>query len=351
MRLEEIHRSGRTSWVDVPGGRAPAHHGDPAAEFEAARGAAGLVDRCHLGRLRIAGAQRLSYLQRITAQNFDGLVPPRGVRAALLERRGKIIEVISAHALDDQVLALTSAALREEACGWIRRFIFRDDVQVEDVTESTGHLLLLGPHSAEVAAAWAGDAVAGLAPYAWAAHQERQDCIVIRDGSAAWEVFHVVGPRDGMGDVWVELLQAGQEQGLQAVGEEAYQALRILRGVPEGGSEIDDRSNPMELGLHDAYDLNKGCYTGQEVLAKMETHDSVKRRLVGLEFSGEALPEGVELRHEAGTVGRITSSAQVPGSGRAVGLALVAREHAAAGVTLRVEGGPEAQVTALPFPE
>ncbi len=351
MRLEEVHRGGGISWGDVPGGRTPAHHGDPPAELEALRGAAGLVDRCHLGRLRINGAQRHSYLQRITAQDFDGLVPPRGVRAALLERRGKIIEVISAHALDDHLLALTSAARREEAFAWIRRFIFRDDVQVEDVTESTGHLLLLGPRSAEVAAAWAGDAVAGLPPSSWAAHPERTDCIVIRDSCTAWKMFHVVGPRDGMGEVWVELLQAGQAQGLRAVGEDAYQALRILRGVPEGGSEIDDRSNPMELGLHDAYSLTKGCYTGQEVLAKMDTHDSVKRRLVGLEFTGGSLPGGGELLHEAGTVGRITSSAQVPGSGRAVGLALVAREHATAGVTLRVEGGLEAQVTALPFPE
>jgi folate-binding protein YgfZ len=351
MKLEEVHRAGGTSWSEVPGGRALAHHGDPAAEFEAVRGAAGLVDRCHSGRLRIGGAQRLSYLQRISAQNFDGLLPPHGVRAAILERRGKIVEVITAHAFDDHLLVHTSAALREEASGWIRRFIFRDDVQVEDITESTGHLLLVGPRSGEVVADWGGDGVAGLPPHAWAAHPERADCVVIRDGFAAWEAFHVVGPRHCMGDVWAELLQAGQGRGLQAAGHEAYQALRVLRGVPEGGSEMDARSNPMELGLHDAYSLSKGCYTGQEVLAKMDTHDSVKRSLVGLEFSGDSLPGGDALLHEGGTVGRITSVARVPGRGRAVGLALVAREHAAPGVALGVEGGPEAQVTALPFPE
>jgi len=335
MRLEEVRSS--------PGS------GDPAAEFAAARDAAGLVDRCHLGRLRIGGAQRLSYLQRITAQNFDGLLPPRGVRAAILERRGKIIEVISAHALEDHLLALTSAALREAACGWIGRFIFRDDVQVEDITESTAHLLLVGPHAGEAAAAWAGDGVAALSPSDWMEHPERSEYLVIRDVCSAWEVFHVVGPRQGMGDVWLELLQAGQTQGLQAVGEEIYQILRILHGVPEGGSEIDDRTNPMELGLQDAYSLSKGCYTGQEVLAKMDTHDSVKRRLVGLEFSGDSLPGGDELLHETGVVGRITSSAMLPGCGRVVGLALVARDHTTAGLTLQVEGGPEAQVTALPM--
>jgi folate-binding protein YgfZ len=351
MRLEEVHRAGGTSWSEVPGGRAPAHHGDPAAEFEAARCAAGLVDRCHSGRLRIGGAQRLSYLQRISAQDFDGLAPPRGVRAAILERRGKIIEVITAHALEDHLLALTSATLRQEASGWIRRFIFRDDVQVEDITEGTGQLLLVGPRSAEVIAGWAGDGAAGLTPHGWAAHPERPDCIVIRDGFAAWEAFHVVGPREVMGDVWVDLLQSGGARGLRAAGQQAYQALRVLCGVPEGGSEMDARSNPMELGLHDAYSLSKGCYTGQEVLAKMDTHHSVKRSLVGLELSGEGLPDGDALLYGGGKVGRITSAARVPGCGRAVALALVAHEHAAAGVTLGVEGGPQAQVTALPFPE
>ena len=349
MKLEQVHLSEGISWAEVPGGRTPAHHGDPAAEFAAARDAVGLVDRCHVGRLRISGAQRLSYLQRITAQDFDGLLPPRGVHAAILERRGKLIEVIRAHAVDDYLLIITSAMLREEASGWIRRFIFRDDVQVEDITEKTGHLLLVGPRAGEAAASWAGDGVAGLAPCASLTHPERPQCLVIRDHGAGGDVFHVIGPEDSMGDVYQELLQDGQALGVQAVGEQAYQALRILHGVPEGGREITERSNPMELGLHDTYSLSKGCYTGQEVLAKMDTHDSVKRRLVGLEFSGDSLPASPTLLHGADTVGRITSSTLIPGSGRAVGLALVAREHATPGLALCVEGGREAHVLALPM--
>ena len=349
MNLDKVHRSGVAFWSEVPDGRVPAGYGDPAAEFEAARSGAALVDRCHLGRLRIGGAQRLSYLHRITAQAFQGLVPHHGVRAAILERRGKIVEVITAHAFEDHLLALTSAARREEACGWLRRFVFRDDVQVEDVTECTGQLLLLGPHSAAVAAAWAGDEAAVLPPWGWTAHPERTDTIVIRDGFAAWQAFHVVGAARVPGRCLEGTAAAGRAHGLQAAGEEAYQAVRVQQGVPEGGREIGDRSNPMELGLHDAYSLNKGCYTGQEVLAKMDTNDSVKRRLVGLELPGDCLPGGSGLQHEGNAVGRITSAVTIPGCGRVLGLALVAREVAAA--TLRLEDGKEAQVTSLPFPE
>ena len=137
----------------------------------------------------------------------------------------------------------------------------------------------------------------------------------------------MVGPRDAMGDVWVELLQAGQGQRLQAVGEEAYQAVRILRGVPEGGSEIDDRSNPMELGLHDAYNLSKGCYTGQEVVARMHSRGRVGHLLVGFELEGELPPEpGDEVSAEGRRVGEVTSACLSPAQGPiALGYVRVAR--------------------------
>ena len=108
----------------------------------------------------------------------------------------------------------------------------------------------------------------------------------------------------------------------------------------------------MELGLEDSYSLSKGCYTGQVVLAKMVTHESVKRALVGLELSGTALPKpGATLLCDGEAAGRITTAVGLPGSARAVGLALVGRDHAAAGAVLRVEGGAEARVVELPRAE
>jgi folate-binding protein YgfZ len=161
----------------------------------------------------------------------------------------------------------------------------------------------------------------------------------------------VIGSSPGLGDLWREILEAGREQGLQPVGEEAYQALRVLAGLPEGGAEIDERANPMELGLDDSYSLDKGCYTGQEVLAKMVTHRSVKRALVGLELPVDCpAPPGTTLRHEGEAVGRITSAVSIPGTRQAVALALVGREHLEACSSLHLEEGGQVRVVPLPFP-
>ena len=107
----------------------------------------------------------------------------------------------------------------------------------------------------------------------------------------------------------------------------------------------------MELGLHDAYSLSKGCYTGQEVLAKMVTHRSVKRRLVGLELAGRgALRPGDSLRAAGDAAGRATTVTPLPGGKRTVALALVRAEHAAPGTVLHHGDGGEARVVSLPFP-
>jgi folate-binding protein YgfZ len=338
-------------WREVPGGTSPGWYTDAAREYEAATRAAGLVDRSHAGRLRISGAQRLTYLQRITAQDFQGLEPPGGVLAAILERRGKVIDVVSAHAFPEHLLVLTSAGLKEETSDWIRKFIFRDDVQVEDQAEASGQLLLVGPQAADVARGWAGEGAADLAPRQWMTHPKHDGCVLIRDGAAGWQAFHVVVPADRMETIGEELLAAGGEHGLEAVGEDAYQAVRVLAGVPEAGAELDQRTNPMELRLTDSFSLSKGCYTGQEVMAKMQTHDSVKRLLVGLELATDQPPaRDTALFSNTQAVGRITTALRRPGAATCIGLALVGRDAAAPEGLLRLEDGTEGRVKALPLP-
>ena len=211
-----------------------------------------------------------------------------------------------------------------------------------------------GRAAGEVVADWAGGtALPGFRPMPGRRTRSVPDCIVIRDGFAACAGCSTWwGRGDGMGDdPRRNCCRQGQARELRAGrGTRPFRRCVSCAVCRRAAARWMTRSNPMELGLDDAYSLSKGCYTGQEVLAKMDTHDSVKRRLVGLEFSGGTLPGNDELLHESDVVGRITSSTLVPGNARAVGLALLAREHATAGLMLRVQGGPEAQVTALPFP-
>ena len=331
------------------GAEAALRFADPAEELQAATRAAGLVDHSWRGRLHLTGGGRLDYLHRITAQAFHDLVPPGGVRAAVLERTGKIVEVVTAHAFPDHLSLLTSAANRERAREWLARFVFRDDVQVEDVTGATGQLLLLGPGAAAVAVALAGSEAADLDLHAWLALPDPPGGILIRTLADAWSL---VARAAEMPALWETTLAVGREAGLRPVGEEAWQAVRVLAGIPEGGAEVDARANPLELGLDDSVSLTKGCFTGQEALAKMVTHDAVKRRLVGLELGAGPVPApGTPVRAGDAAVGRVTSATEVPGTDRRVALALVGRDHAEPGVRLRCgDSALDGRVTPLPFP-
>jgi folate-binding protein YgfZ len=136
-------------------------------------------------------------------------------------------------------------------------------------------------------------------------------------------------------------------------GDRAVEAWRILRGLPDNGSELTEERNPLEAGLWDAVSFSKGCYVGQEVVARLNTYDKVTRDLRGLTF-----PEGVEPPERGAPllagprrVGEITSALRPPGRPGAVALGFVKREHSDPGTRLDAggDGGVRATVVELPF--
>lgn len=310
------------------------------------RGAA-LVDVSDRSRIRVAGEERLEYLHRVTAQAFRDLAPPCGARAALLERTGKIVDVFTAHAFPDHVLLLGSPANRERAVSWLGRYIFRSRVQVEDRTAATGQLLLTGPRSEEIAAALTGGAAVRL--HGWTPIPGTASGLLIRSDAGGWLLL---GERDEMTALRARALEAGAGHGLRTVGGETWTVLRILHGLPDGGAELDERSNPLEVGLEDAVSLTKGCFTGQEAIAKMVTYGSVKRRLAGLRLPpGEPPAAGASLRSGGEAVGRVTSATAIPGGDAPIALALVSRSGVRPGDRVQVEDrAGDAEVVDLPFP-
>ncbi|HKQ62979.1 MAG TPA: glycine cleavage T C-terminal barrel domain-containing protein, partial [Candidatus Polarisedimenticolaceae bacterium] len=129
---------------------------------------------------------------------------------------------------------------------------------------------------------------------------------------------------------------------------------RVLRGVPAAGAELNEEHNPLEAGLWDAVSFDKGCYVGQEVVARLRTYDKVARRLVGLEFAAGTLPpeRGTPLFDAGREVGSVTSALRLPG-GRTIALGYVKPRQVELEQEVRAadaEGGPIARLVALPFP-
>ena len=316
--------------------------------YRAAREAAGLVDLESVGRVRMRGEDALDLLQRLSTQDLHALQPGEGAGTVLTSGKGRIIDLLSVLRFEDHLLLLTSPDRQSEVMDWIDRYTIIEDSELEDVTERTQLFGLLGPRAPEIAGAAVEQAATPGPSRHVAAFVAGQRVSLVRPGPLGVDgLFVLVQEGADPEAVRGALLDAGAE----AVSPEAYEALRVEMGQPAYGKEIDERFNPLEAELRAFISFKKGCYIGQEVVARLDTYDKVQRRLVGLIPRGDAPEPGARLEVDGKEAGTVTSVAYSPGLGRQIALGYVRKRHAGPGTRLSVSGGrpAEVEVAALPF--
>jgi folate-binding protein YgfZ len=165
-----------------------------------------------------------------------------------------------------------------------------------------------------------------------------------------------VAARRDAARVWQALVERGRPLGLRPAGAEVEEILRVEAGLPGPGRELSERYNPLEAELRPFVSFTKGCYTGQEVVARLNTYKKLQRVLRGLRLAGDAVPppEARVLAGDGAEAGQVTSAVRSPALGAPLALAYIELDRAAAGTRLLVElapGGPavEAEVLAPPF--
>lgn len=314
--------------------------------YGAAKEAVALVERSSVGRLRVSGADALDLLDRLSTNHLQDLAAGRGLYTVLTTNKGRIVDLLFVLALETHLLVLTGRETQQRVAEWIDFYTFVEDVSVEDVSGETALLSLVGPN----AAALLGDACGlnGLDVYESAAVSlGGVETTVVRTDFLKLPSYELITPSSGLDAVHEALLETGAVHGLAAIGDEALELLRIERGVPVQGRELTEDANPLEAGLIEHISFNKGCYIGQEVVARLNTYDKVQRTLVGLSWEASIAPdEGAELFADGKKVGVLTSAAVSRHAERGIGLGLVRNAHARAGVKLEIgsPGGPSAIV-------
>ena len=273
-----------------------AHYGDPMREQRATEESAGVVDRSSRGVLRITGPDRLSWLHSLTTQQLEGLAAGAGTQALVLSPTGHVEHHLT---LTDDGTAVwvhvepgTAAALVE----FLESMRFMLRVEVTDVSQDHAVLTVLGPAAGDIAAGLDG-VLASVKPGSFGTN-DLIDLIVARD-----RLPEVAGDLVG--------------RGAAAAGMWAFEALRIAAHVPRLGLDTDHRTIPHEVGwIETAVQLNKGCYRGQETVARVHNLGHPPRRLVFLNLDGsvDRLPghgDPVELDgQDGGRVGFIGSAAR-----------------------------------------
>jgi len=322
---------------------------DNSSGYAALRTGAAIVERPD-ARLFVRGADRRAYLQGILSNDIAALTPGSGCYAAMLTAQGRMITDMRVLELGDAILLDVPRAVGTAVKDHLERFVFTEDVVVEDATATLAEIGLYGPRATEVlaAAGLEGGAPGGLHAVTRGrlaghdVHLVRADAIGI-DG---FDLLAGAATADAIRDA---LRAAGA---VDASGEDA-EAVRIESGRPRFGADMDADTIPLEAGIEDrAISRTKGCYVGQEVIVRVldRGHGRVARRLVGLTLDASApVPAPGGPIHAADReIGRVTSAAWSPSLARPVALGYAHRDFVEPGTHVSV-GGADAVVAALPL--
>jgi folate-binding protein YgfZ len=348
LSLHDLHARLGARFGEADGHLVPLDYGDPAAEHRAVREAVGLVDRSHRGKVDATGRDRTSFLHGMLSSDVKALQPGQGGPAAFLDAHGKVLSLMRVHCLADRLVLEMDRALVGPTLAGLDKLLISERVELEDVSDAWAILSLAGPGSRETVERLTGTPLARLPPHHHVA--------------ASWEgVLLRVTRCDDTGDdgydLWLPAPDAARLWGAlvasaRPVGWSAGEVLRVEAGRVRHGVDLDPGTLVMEAPLEEAYSLSKGCYVGQEVVARVTYRGHVNRKLVGFRFPDARIPAaGAAVLVDGREVGRITSAVVSPALG---GLALgyLRREHWAAGTRVQVRDTGAVlpgEVAELPF--
>ena len=342
--LYDLHVQSGAHMAEVDGWEMPDVYSSVDAEYAAAYTGAVIRDASSRGRLRLTGSTRLDFLHRMSTNDMNALQPGQGAATVLTTPIGRIVDRIVVYVRDEDLVVLTSSGAQALVLNWLKKYIFfNDDVQIRDAATEYSLLSVYGKTAARVASQLAGRDVAGLQLHEWLAAPDQ--ILVARADPIAGGGYHLLLPNP---DLVPSLWHAAVEAGAVPIGEQAFEILRVESGLPRIGHELSEAYIPLEVGLWPDVSFTKGCYIGQEIIARMESRQRLAKQLVGLR-SLDRLKIGAELAAGDGPVGKVSSVASLP-AGEYIGLGFVKPSHAFAGTRLLQVGDDRVGVEVASLP-
>ena len=312
---------------------------------EVVSGAAYYVEQPTAGYLRLTGPDRVDFLQRQTTNDVRLLAEDRAVVTVLTSPTARILDVYTLIWEPDAIGIIPLPGRAQAAIEYLKsRIFFMDNVAVEDVSESVFQVVI-GAKSMEEIAMEMGNAQPENAAAGSASTGSLEVRWVVERGLSG-QSYRLMVDHSARG-ILASLLDLAGAVGLPT---QSYEVLRIEAGLPAVDHELTEDYTPFEVGLEETVSSTKGCYTGQEVLARQVTYDKVANQLVGLRLD-RPVEAGAAIRSEGSRVGAVTSAAESPRFGP-IALAVVRRGVIESSSRLTVEaasGEVNAMIAALPF--
>jgi folate-binding protein YgfZ len=338
--LQDIQQSAGATFENTS---VPSSFGNDAAAMQAARQGVVVCDRSHWGLLKVSDDDRLRYLHNQSTNDFQKLQPGQGCDTVFVTSTARTIDLATAYITEDAVVLLVSPNRREYLRQWLDRFIFpMDRVELNDISKDYATFSLIGPDS---------DALLqklGVEPMVGEAYSTHQ-LVQLKDANVLLAVgnglailgYTLIVPREQAATLWNQLVSAGAVP----MGDRVWEQLRIEQGRPVPDCELTEDYNPLEAGLWQTISFEKGCYIGQETIARLNTYKGVKQNLWGVRLSNPAEPGSI-VTAEGEKVGKLTSFTQTEKG--LFGLAYVRTKAGGAGLKVQV-GDSAGELVDVPF--
>jgi folate-binding protein YgfZ len=301
------------------------------------------------GTLRVSGEDRLAFFQRQTTNDVNQLRLNHCLVTVLTSPTARILDVLQLIDEGDTLTVLTLAGHGADTARYLKsRIFFMDKVSLEDLSADYAQVDLEGTKAPESLNELGFTNTPALNEVV-RANLGEEPCSAIGQRGVTGASYRLLFPSSAM----TRLESTLEELGIDRISPDAYNTLRVESGLPAPGAELIEAYTPLETNLGWAISDHKGCYTGQEIIARQITYDKVTQHLVGLRLSAPAQP-GEPVWAEGGRIGTVTSAVHSPRHGE-IALAILKRPYHEAGQTVRVgnsaseELSKSAVVSKLPF--
>jgi folate-binding protein YgfZ len=350
--LDETHKRLGAVMMDSGEWRLPASYGDAAAEYEAVReGGAGLIDFSSRGRIEVRGSEAVQFLNGLITNDVKALDENAWMHAAFPNVQGRLIAEARVLRLEsDRFLFDTESETRERVLKTLERFTLAGDFHVTDSTDEMAHISVQGMIAAAILKATLNEESARVARgRIWTGQWNNQPLHVIRATHTSEDGFDLfVGKAEA-----VSLWDALRASGGRAVGHDALDVLRLEAGLARYGVDVDETNVVLEAVSADAVSFTKGCYIGQEIIARIHWRGHVAKKLTGIVFDEQGTPKhGDKVRAIDGKeIGRLTSITFSPRAQSMIALGYVKYDYLAPGTKVSVVSGDSeiaARVAELP---
>jgi len=306
-------------------------------ELEQTLTSAAIIDRSFLGRIDVTGRDRLDLLHRLSTNDLLRLQPGELAPTVFTTDKGRVVDYVHTLAAENIVHLITSAGSENRLVGWIEKYHIMEDISFSIQTGATAMYTIIGPRSADlVLRLLSTDLSCG--HHTFIRWRGIPLCLVHVQEFDTHQ-FNIILPVEEGESFWAFVVEQAAVATVPMLGTRAYVALKCLLGIPSSGAELSELFNPYEAGLRCAISFTKGCYIGQEVIARLDTYRKIQRQLVAILFETtfDSSHDSPVLFKEGEEVGLLTTMSNTAFRGSYPALGIIRKESALQGGIVEVQ--------------